>query len=75
MARKWLIKGTPKNLPDLEETCPIWLLTKATKTPRGTTIDVSNFLSEFMIQMGFSFLNIESIRWFTSTFVAICSDT
>ena len=65
----------PENLPDLEEPCPICLLTKATKISRGPTTDVSKFDPGFMLQMDFAFFNVESIRGFTSTFVAICSAT
>ena len=34
-----------------------------------------NLTPEFMLQMDFAFFNVESIRGFTSTFVAICSAT
>ena len=59
----------------MEEPCPICLLTKANKIPRGPITDVSEFAPGFMLQMGFSFFNVEIIRGFTSTFVAICSAT
>ena len=75
MARKGLMEGLPKNLPELEEPCPICLLTKATKISRDPTTDVSKFPPGFMLQMDFAFFNVESIRGFTSTFVAICSAT
>ena len=71
MTRKGLMEGLPENLPELEEPCPICLLTKASKT----STDVSKFAPEFMLQMDFAFFNIESIRGFTSTFVDICSAT
>ena len=61
--------------PDLEEPFSIFLLTKATKIPRSTTIDVSNFAPVFMLQMDIEFFNIEIICGFTSTFVVICSAT
>ena len=51
------------------------MMTKATKIPRGSTTDVSKISPGFMLQMDFSFFNVESIRGFTSTFVAICSAT
>ena len=35
MARKLLMEGLPENIPDLEENCPIFLFTKATKITRG----------------------------------------
>ena len=69
------MEGLPKNLPELEEPCPICLLTKATKTPRVPTTDVSKFAPGFMLQMDFSLFNVEIIRGFTSTFVTICSAT
>ena len=69
------MEGLPENLPDLEETCNICLLTKQTKIPRDTTTDISEFAPGFRIQMDFSFFNVESISGFTSTFVAICSAT
>ena len=71
MARKGLMEGIPENLPELEKPCPICLLTKATKISRGPTTDVSEFASGFMLQMDPAFFNVERIRGFTSTFVAI----
>ena len=67
MARKGLMDGLPENLPELEELCPICLLTKATKISRGPTTDVSKFSPGFMLQMEFAFFNVESIRGFNST--------
>ena len=75
MARKGLMEGLPKDLFELKDPSPICLLTKANKISRGLTTDVSKFAPGFMLQMDFSFFNIESIRGFTSTCVAICSDT
>ena len=69
------MEGLPENLPELEEPCPIYLLTKAAKITRGPTTDVSKCPHGFMLQMNFSFFNVERIREFTSTFVAICSAT
>ena len=71
MARKGLIEGLPDNLPELEEPCPICILTKETKIPRGPTTDISKFAPGFMLQIDFSFLNVETIRRFTSIFVII----
>ena len=71
--RKGITEGLPTNLPDLEETCTICLLKKATKIPRGKTIYVLKYPPGFMLQMDFSFFNVESIPGFTSTFVDICS--
>ena len=48
---------------------------KATKIPIGPTTDVSKFSPGFMLQMYFVLFNVEIIGGFTSTFVAICSDT
>ena len=67
------MEGPLENLPELEQPCPIYLLTKETKMPRGPTTYVSNFPPGFMLHMDFSFFNVESIRGFTSTFVTICS--
>ena len=75
MARKGLIEGLTENLPEVEEPCPICIFTKATIISRGPTTDVSKLASGFMLQMDFAFFNVESIRGFTSTFVAICSAT
>ena len=75
MARKGLMEGLPENLPEFEEPCPIYLLTKVTKIPRDPTTDVSKFPPGFILQMDFAFLNVESIRGFTSTFVDICYAT
>ena len=74
-AKKRTHGSLPENLPDLEEPCPICLLTKATKIPRGPTTDVLEFSLGFMLQKYFSFFNVQSIRGFTSNFVAICSAT
>ena len=65
MARKGLMDGLPENLPELEEPCTIYLLTKATKISRGPTTDVSKCFPGFMLQMNFAFFNVESIRRFT----------
>ena len=43
MARKVLMEGLPTKIPDLVNTCPICLFTKATKIYRVSTIDVSKF--------------------------------
>ena len=75
MSGKWLMKGFPKYIPDLEEPCPICPLTKATKITKGATIDVSKSPPGFMLQMYFVFFNVESICGFTSTFVDICYAT
>ena len=48
---------------------------KATKIPRGQTIDASKYAPGFVLQTDFSFFTVESICGFTSNFVAICSDT
>ena len=69
------MENLPKNHPDLEEPFHICLLTKATKITRGPTIDVSKIFPGSMLQIDFAFFNVEIIRGFTSTFVAICSDT
>ena len=58
MARKGLMEVLPTNLPDLEDTCPICLLTKATKIPRDTTIYVSKCSPRFMLHMNFAFFNV-----------------
>ena len=50
------MEGLPENLPELEEPCPICLLTKATKISRGPTTDVSKFAPGFMLQMDSSML-------------------
>ena len=73
MARTGLMKCLLKFLPDLEEPCPIFLFTKATKITIGLVIDVSIFFSGYMLQMYFSLFNVESIHRFTSTFVDIFS--
>ena len=41
--------------------------------PKVPTIELSEFAPRFIIQISFAFFNIESIRIFTWTFVAICS--
>ena len=53
--------GLPTNLPDLKYPFPICLLTKATKIPRDTIIDVSKFAPGFILHMDFAFFNAESI--------------
>ena len=69
------MEGLPENLHELEDPCPIYILTKATKIPRGPTTDVSKFSPGFILQMYFAFFNVEIIRGFTSTLVAICYAT
>ena len=49
MARKGLMSGLPENLPELEEPCPICILTKANKISRGPTTNVSKFAPGFML--------------------------
>ena len=41
MEIKALMEGLPENIHDLEEPCPIFLLTNSTKIPKGTTTDIS----------------------------------
>ena len=66
------MEGLQKNIPDLEYPCIIWLLTKAAEISRGPSIGVPKYAPGFMLQIDFTFLNVEIIREFTSTFVAIC---
>ena len=73
--RKGLMESIPTNIPDLEDSCPFCLLTKATKPPIVPTIYVFKVYPGFMLQMDFTFFNVESIREFTSTFVATCYST
>ena len=75
MAIKVLRDGLPTNLPDLEDTWPIFLLTKSTKITICLTIDVSKWSHGFMLHMDFAFSDVERICVFTSTFVAIFSAT
>ena len=75
ITRKVLVEGLPENITYLEEPYPIFLLTQSTKNPRYPTTDVLKFPARFMLQMYFTFFNVESIGGFTSTFVAICSNT
>ena len=71
MAGKGLMEGLPENLPELEEPIPVCLFTKATKITRGPTTDVSKIAPGFMLQMDFSFFNVEIILVFTSNFVDV----
>ena len=73
--KKRTLGRSPRKIPELEEPCPICILTKANKTPRVPTTDVSKISPGFMLQIDFAFFNVESIRGFTSTFVAIWSAT
>ena len=41
MARKGLMEGFSENIPELEDPCPVFIMTKTTKIPRGLTTDVS----------------------------------
>ena len=75
MSRKMLIEALSENLPHLDEPWPVFILTKATKIPRGLTTDVSEFSPGFMIQMDFEFFFVKITCGFTSTFVAICYAT
>ena len=67
------MEGIPEKNPELKESCPIYIITKANKIPIGLTTDVSKFAPGFMLQTNFAFSNVENIRGFTSTFVAIFS--
>ena len=65
MATKGLMEGLPENLPELEDPYPICLFTNATKSPRSPTNDVPKFALVFMLQMYFSFFNVENIHILT----------
>ena len=69
------MEGLPENIPEMEEPCFIYFLTKATKITRGPENYVSKFPPGFMLQMEFALFNVESIPGFTFTFVALCSAT
>ena len=58
MVEKVIIKVLPKQIPDLEEPWPIFLLTKENIFSRGPNIDVSTFSPGFMLQMDFKFFNV-----------------
>ena len=73
--KKLLMKSLPKLLPDLEDPFLICILTKATKISRGPNTDISKVAPGFILQIDFSWFNLESIRGFTSTCVSICSST
>ena len=75
MAGKVLIEGLPEDIPDLEEPCPICILTMATKIPIDTTTYDSKIAPGFMLQMYFAFFGVESNRGFTLNIVAICYAT
>ena len=57
METKWLMKGLPMSIPDLEEPWTIYLLEKSTKFNRGTNIDVSKFTPGLTIQKDFAILS------------------
>ena len=67
--------GSHQNLPDMEEPLPIWILTKAEKFPEIQPLMSKTPPPGFTIQMDFAIFNVESIRGFTSNFLAICSAT
>ena len=69
------MEGLPENFPEFEESYPIYLLTKATKIPRGTTTYVSKVSTRYMLQMDFSLFNIERIHGFHSNSLTICTVT
>ena len=73
MARKGLMICILRNIPDVYELWTICLSNKETKMTRGMIIDVSKFAPGFMLEINFSFFNVESTYGFTSNFVAICS--
>ena len=54
------MEGLAKHIPELEDPCPICLLTKATKISRGLTTDVLKFAPGSMLQMDFSFLMLKA---------------
>ena len=49
------MEGLPENHPDLEEPCPIFLLTKATKILIFPTTYVLKISPGFMVHMNFAF--------------------
>ena len=55
-ANKITHERSHKNIPDLEEPCPIFISTKANKITRVLIIYVSKFYPGFMLQIYFSFL-------------------
>ena len=72
MVNKGLTKGLPITLRDLEDPCPICLLTKATEIPIVLTIDVSKSAPGFILQINFPSFNVEIIYGFNTSFVDIC---
>ena len=74
-SKKGIIKGLPMNFTDLEEPFSICIFNKATKITKVTNIDVSKFSTRFMLQMYFSFFNVEIICGFTSNVLAVYFDT
>ena len=74
-ANKSTHERSHKNIPDLEEPCPIFISTKANKITRVLIIYVSKFYPGFMLQIYLSFFGVERICGFNSTFLAKYSDT
>ena len=70
MTQKLLIEGINNNLTDLKDPYTICILTKSNIILKGHIFSVSIF-SWVHASNGFSFLNIEGVREFNSTFVTI----
>ena len=68
-------EGPPNKYPWLGVSLTYFNPDQETEIPRGSTIDVYKFSPGFMLKMNLAFFNVETIPGFTSTFVAIWSDT
>ena len=55
--------------------CTICYTEKMTTTPKGTTVDTSNFQPGENFHMEFAFYNVTSIHGFTSMLTGFCENT
>jgi hypothetical protein len=72
---------TFENMPDISKmhdiecSCEICNITKATKVPKGKLVDVTKLTPFKRIHCDFSFFGVKSIRGFSSAFDVVCAST
>ena len=66
LAKQGIVKGIPKNLPDLKYQCPICKICKGTRIPRGGPVDHTQLPKGARIHADFIIFNTESCRQFKS---------
>ena len=75
MSKHNAIDNLPSHLHELHHPCPICLKCKFTKLPRNPPLPVNMLRPGQMLQMDFAFLNVPSVRGFTSYLSCDCVHT